>query len=88
MSKRWEKPHGLCEACIVRPATELHHKFHQVLWAKRIYGQLLHDERNLQRVCSSCHAGHAGSGLVHWSEREFCAALGIEPRSKFERGRE
>lgn len=66
---------------------QLHHRFPQVKWAKRLYGQLIHDKRNLMTVCADCHVGHASPKLVHWDEQEFCVALGIEPRSKLARGR-
>lgn len=71
-----------CQVCYTHPADQLHHKFSQTKWAKRLYGELIHDPRNLMQVCADCHASHASPKLVHWSEQEFCQALGIDSRSK------
>jgi len=37
---------------------------------------------NIQLVCADCNVSHAGTGLIHWDEYQFCEALGIKPRSK------
>lgn len=71
-----------CETCHYKPASQLHHKFSQTKWAKKLYGDLIHDVRNLQHVCADCHVGHASLDLVHWNESQFCEALGIAIRSK------
>jgi hypothetical protein len=59
-----------------------HHKFPQRKWARRLYGKLLDDSRNIQMVSANEHAGHNGKGLIFWTEKQFCEALGIEMRSK------
>ena len=58
-------------------ATEWHHLFSQTKRAKRLYGAMIHDRRNLQKLCRGCH-DNAG----HISERAFCERMGIEARSK------
>ena len=76
-------PHSnLCECCGKNPWSDLHHRFSQTKWAKRVYGAMIHDPRNLQKVCNGCHASHANPNLERWSEKEFCDALGIEMKSK------
>lgn len=59
-----------------------HHKFSQRKWARKLYGKLIDDPRNIQMVDANIHAGHNGPGLIFWTEKEFCEALGIEMRSK------
>jgi hypothetical protein len=83
MSSTW----GFCTCCGRPGPLDLHHRFPQVKWAVKLYGELIHDPRNLQKACNDCHASHRSTKLEHWNEREFCNALGIEPRSKTERGR-
>lgn len=61
---------------------ERHHKFHNVKWAREIYGKLMDHPLNIEKVCNGCNGSHAGIGITHWSEIEFCNALGIIPRSK------
>lgn len=77
----------LCECCNKRMATQLHHRFSQTKWAKRIYKDLIHHYKNLMRVCADCHASHASPKLEHWSEEQFATALQIEPRSKTAKAR-
>ena len=72
---------AICECCYKR-ATQVHHKFPQRSWAKKLYGDLIHDKRNLQNVCSGCHIEDEHPKLIHWTEAQFCEALGIEIRSK------
>jgi len=72
----------ICEACNKNKATQLHHKFSQTKWAKKLYGVSIHDGKNLQHVCADCHTSHASPFLIHWSEQEFCDAMGFKPRSK------
>jgi hypothetical protein len=74
--------YGRCSCCGKQGALDLHHRFHQTAWAKRLYGQLLHDHRNLQLACNDCHASHRSPLLEHWDEERFCAELGLEPRSR------
>lgn len=71
-----------CEACGVHLGVQRHHKFSQTVWARRLYGDLLDDARNIMMTCPWCHASHLSTKLVHWDERAFCDAMGIEPRSK------
>ncbi len=71
-----------CEKCHAMPATERHHKFSQTKVNKRLYGQLIHDPRNIQLLCYDCHHNKP---VDKWTEKEFCSALGILPRSKTER---
>ena len=85
----------ICQACLreakinpnkrVNIATQKHHKFPKGTkkgWRYKLYGDLLHDPRNLEDACAACNVSHAGSFLTHWSEKEFCDALDITPRSK------
>lgn len=74
-----------CEACKKRVGNQWHHKFPQGTekgWRRKLYGALLDDPRNLQWCCEKCNPSHAGLGLIHWSEEEFCKVLNIEIRSK------
>jgi len=64
-----------------------HHKFSQTKWARRLYGKLLDDPRNIQIVPAEENISHAGKSLIMWDEHEFCQALGIEPRSKVAQSR-
>ena len=73
--------YALCTCCY-KPASQVHHKFPQRSWAKKLYGNLIHDKRNLQEVCDKCHIGKESPKLIHWTEQQFCEALGIEVRSK------
>jgi hypothetical protein len=77
---------GFCSCCDTHTSLEHHHKFGQHGWRRKLYGKLLDDARNIQWACSGCHASHRSTKLVHWTEAEFCAALGIQPRSKVARG--
>jgi len=73
----------ICEKCHCKQATEKHHKFPNIKINRELYGKLLDDDRNIQHLCYGCHHGHCGK-VWHYSEREFCIALQIEPRSKTE----
>lgn len=77
-----------CEVCRTKQATQMHHRLSQTKWARRLYGPLIDDCRNIQFVCTDCHSSHASSGLTHWSEQDFCNALSIEPRSKISKMKE
>lgn len=59
-----------------------HHKFSQTKWARKLYGKLIDDSKNIDIVCADCNTSHAGTRLTHWNEIEFCRALEIKPRSK------
>ena len=83
---------GYCEACYDHKWTQLHHKFQNTEPHRKYYGKKnivdridwLNDKRNLMRTCEKCNTSHAGQGegLIIWSEKEFCDAMGIEPRMK------
>lgn len=77
----------ICTVCKKRQATQRHHKFSQTKWARKLYGDLLDDPRNLMLVCADCHSSHASPDLVHWDEMEFCFMLGVDPRSKLNKGK-
>lgn len=64
-----------------------HHKFSQTKWARKLYGRLLDDPRNIQIVLAEENISHAGKSLIFWDEQEFCRALNIEPRSEEARRR-
>ena len=66
-----------------KPATQRHHKYPQTKWARRLYGSLLDDKRNIEPKCADCHVSHAKVSI--WREADFCKALGIKMRSKEER---
>jgi hypothetical protein len=83
----YSRPQGLCQACGKRPASQIHHKLSQTKVYKKLYGDLIHHEKNRQYVCNECGPSHAGSGLVFWTEYEFCKAMGLEPRSESARRR-
>jgi rRNA maturation endonuclease Nob1 len=70
---------GICERCGKYDQLQLHHRFSQTKLNKRLYGLLIHDQRNLQKICYQCHHNEP---LEKWTEEEFCEVLGIEPRSK------
>lgn len=69
----------ICENCKAAPATEAHHLFEQKKMHRRYYGALIDHPANIQWLCYDCH--HC-KPVKHLSEREFCALLGITPRSK------
>lgn len=72
-----------CKACKKDKAVfHKHHKFHNTKWARKWYGLLLEHPKNIDMVCADCNTSHAGLGLTHWTEKEFCKELGIEKRSK------
>lgn len=72
----------ICKCCFQNKADQKHHKFSQTKWARRLYGKLLDDPRNLMDVCHDCHASHASPDLIHWDEARFCEEIGVEVRSK------
>lgn len=79
---------SLCKCCRKRPSDQKHHLFSNTKWARKLYGALIDDPRNLMDCCGACNASHANPDLIHWSELDFCNALGIEPRSKIMKGRQ
>ncbi|OFZ03689.1 MAG: hypothetical protein A2X97_14100 [Bdellovibrionales bacterium GWA1_52_35] len=76
-----------CELCGDTFLVQRHHKYSQTKWARKLYGALIDDPRNITMVCGHCHTGHASPNLEHWNELQFTAALEIEPRSKLWRAR-
>lgn len=64
---------------------EIHHLFSKSKVNKKLYGDLIHDKRNLILLCPGCHHNKP---LKKFTEMEFCQALGIKPRSKTERMRD
>jgi hypothetical protein len=76
-----------CEMGCGRIAEGKHHKFSQTNRNRALYGKLLDDPRNIMYLCSVCHENKP---VIKYSEKEFCAALNIEVRSKvgkFKEGR-
>ena len=71
--------HAPCEVCKVRPAEHAHHLFSQSRWAKKLYGDLIHDPRNIMYLCASCHLNDK---IPKLTETQFCERLGIEKRGK------
>jgi hypothetical protein len=70
---------GKCEKCGKRAEFEIHHKFSQTQLHKRLYGYLIHNPSNLQKLCYDCHHNKP---LDKFTELEFCAIFNIIPRSK------
>jgi 5-methylcytosine-specific restriction endonuclease McrA len=73
---------GICQVCKKQTATELHHLFSKGTkkgWRYKLYGELLHDPRNLMPVCDNCHKWKP---IPKYTEKEFCQKLGIKVRSK------
>ena len=73
-----------CQKCGATLWLQIHHLFPQKKWAKKLYGDLIHDPKNLQVLCYSCHLNKAPDKLT---EKEFCDRLCIEVRSKLERNK-
>jgi len=67
--------------CLNR-ATEKHHLYSDKQQHRKLYGDLIDHDRNIQFLCYNCH--HCKS-LKKMTEKEFCQKLGIKPRSKTER---
>ena len=78
----------LCPCCKkYSTAFQRHHKFSQTKWARKLYGDLLDDPKNILNVCAGCNTSHSHPDLIHWGELEFCQALGIQPRSKLNKNK-
>lgn len=69
----------ICKLCKINQSEHKHHLFSQTKWARKLYGNLIDDPRNLMELCSVCHLNKP---IPKYTEIEFCNALGIEPRSK------
>ena len=68
-----------CELCKTRPAEHRHHVYSNTRWARKTYGTLLDDRKNILNLCSICHLNKS---VPHMDENEFCEIMGIEPQSK------
>jgi len=68
-----------CDACGKECIVEVHHKFSKSQWAAKLYGNLLHNPKNISCLCYDCHHNKP---LEKWDEETFCKNLKIEPRSK------
>lgn len=68
----------ICEMC-GNMATDFHHLLSQTKRMKKLYGKLIHDERNIMYLCNGCHLSKS---VPKYSELVFCEKLGIKPRSK------
>lgn len=68
-----------CELCGKHIASDKHHLFSQTSWARKLYGKLIDDPRNIIHLCNGCHTTKV---IPKMNELEFCEALGIAPRSK------
>jgi hypothetical protein len=58
----------ICENCMNEVATERHHKFSQTKNNKRTYGNLIHEDINIQYLCYNCHHNKT---LTKWDEHRF-----------------
>lgn len=68
-----------CKLCKSTENLQLHHLFSQTRLNKKLYGNLIHDFKNIMVLCEECHLHKP---IPKWSEIRFCTELGIEPRSK------
>lgn len=70
----------ICKVCGEnRIYLQCHHLYSQTKQAKKLYGNLIHDRRNILMVCENCHMTKP---IPKFTEEEFCNAIGIKPRSK------
>lgn len=68
----------ICALCTNR-WEHRHHLFSQTKWARKLYGKLIDHPKNIMLLCSLCHLNKP---IPKFTEREFCKALDIQPRSK------
>lgn len=68
-----------CVLCGTDRKLQRHHLFSQTKVNKRLYGDLIHHPSNIVFACADCHLN---SPIPKYTEAEFCAVLGITPRSK------
>lgn len=71
-----------CFLCGATNKIQIHHKFSQTKLNKKLYGDLIHHYRNTIFLCADCHLNKA---IPKFTEKEFCNALQIEPKSKSEK---
>lgn len=69
----------MCQLCKKNKWEQRHHLFSQTKWARKLYGGLIDDDKNIMMLCSVCHLNKP---IPKWTERKFCESLGIEMRSK------
>lgn len=67
-----------CEIC-GKQSTDRHHIFSQTKWARKLYGKLLDDPRNIMYLCSLCHLSKV---IPKMDEKQFCAKMDIQIRGK------
>jgi len=67
-----------CEICGMI-ATDRHHLLSQTKLYKKLYGKLIHDEKNIMYLCNRCHLNKT---IPKISEKQFCEIMGIEIKSK------
>ena len=71
-----------CELCGSKQYLQKHHLFGQGTkrgWRRKLYGELLDDEKNIMVLCAHCHLWKT---IPTISEEEFCKRLNINIRSK------
>jgi len=69
----------ICELCKIRKYEHAHHMFSDSKLNRKLYGDLMDDDRNVMFLCSVCHLNKS---IPKYSEIEFCKIMGIKPRSK------
>jgi len=68
----------ICYIC-GKQATDRHHLLSQTKLYKKLYGKLIHDEKNIIYLCNSCHLNKS---IPKLTEKQFCEIMGIEIKSK------
>ena len=71
-----------CKGFCLQRGTQHHHMFPNTKNNRKLYGDLLDEDENILFASNRCH-----EKMGHYSEVEFCEALGIEPRSKVGRSK-
>jgi len=66
-----------CSKGCLETAMQHHHLFSQTNANRKLYGDLVDEDENIKFVSNKCH-----EKMGHFTEIEFCDALGIEIRSK------
>lgn len=66
-----------CSALCVEIGTQHHHRYPDTKNNRKLYGDLLDEDENIKFASNKCH-----EKMGHFTEVEFCEAIGIEPRSK------
>jgi hypothetical protein len=68
-----------CPLCHKKRLLTHHHLFSQSKVNAKLYGNLIHHPANIYLCCLDCHISKP---IPKFTEEQFCAAVGIEPRSK------